>query len=421
MTRYELMLEELDSFAKSRNHNWDLVKKDMDFARHENKSANAWRKLWNRKCKNVAVPDATIDSTLSRVQYSLGDGDVQSSERVIPLLDEQLCDKRHILLAHKYNPDEWEIVNARNTYWDGQTKANGKETFYSSKITVKPKSTVDIQDIEQIFSRLKVLEHPMPICKKRVANGRTLELTLCDLHIGRLSWNGTTGKDYDLNIACERVYRVIRNIIEKMGEEHFDNIIIPVGQDIFNSDGSKGTTFNGTPQDEDTRFPKAFERTLQLFCNIIEELRCHTSNVSVVLVVGNHDTDSAMMLSHALKSWFRTCDDVTVDTSSIKRKAIKMGNNLLVLGHFDEDTKRLPNVIPMEFSELWGKTLYREAHGSHLHKEQVVDCGGFVLRRSPSIVEIDEWSYGKGYGTTARHASYIWGAKGVEDIWFHTI
>lgn len=415
------MLGDLAMFARETNHNWNVVKEQMYSNGHDNKSANAWRKIWHKRCKDMDTTNATIDSTVNRVQYSLGADDVQSSERVIPLLDEELHDKRAILLAHKYNPDEWEIVNARNTFWDGQTKANGKETFYSSKITVKPKSSVDIQDIEQIFSRLKVLEHPMPICKKSVMSERTLELTLADIHLNRQSWNGTTGKDYDLHIACERVYNVVRRIVERIGDEHFDNIIVPVGQDLFNSDGSKGETHNGTPQDNDSRFAKVFERALQLYSNIIEELRLHCSVVRVVCVSGNHDEDSSMMFTHALNAWFRACPDVIVDTGAIKRKCITFGDNMLVLGHFDEETKRLVTIIPMEFSEQWGKTKYREAHGSHLHKESVIEYGGFVLRRSPTIVEIDEWSYGKGYGNPPRHCVYVWGKKGVEEVWYQTI
>jgi hypothetical protein len=271
---------------------------------------------------------------------------------------------------------------------------------------------------------MRMLENAEPVAlpkaEKQENEGRILELSLSDIHLGRLSWAGTAGANYDVEIGIKRVQNVIAAIVARMGGEIFASIVVPVGGDLLNCDSSKGDTTNGTPQDNDGRFPRVFSKTLTLICSIIEEMRNHSDKVQVVNTPGNHDEDSTTMLTYAIKSWFRTCDDVEVDTTAVKRKYLTWGDCLLCLGHFAEDGKQLPYIIPTEAAEAWGRTKYREAHGGHLHKESTIDYGGFVLRRAPSIVLADEWSHGKGYGCRARHTTYIWHPdRGMEEIWIH--
>jgi calcineurin-like phosphoesterase family protein len=207
-----------------------------------------------------------------------------------------------------------------------------------------------------------------------------------------------------------------------MGDERFDRIIIPVGNDFFNSDGAKGETTKGTPQDEDGRFGKCFEYGLDLYVEIVETMRRFTDSVEVVLVPGNHDRNASMMLSHAIKAYFRLCGDVRVDTVQMPRKYIEFGKVLLSLGHYDEDGRFPERLIANEASEAWGRTKYREAHGAHLHQEMVKEVGGVKFRRAPSIVVPSEWAHYKGYGCLQEHICYIYDYdKGLATTWHQTV
>lgn len=327
-----------------------------------------------------------------------------------------LNDDRAILLFHHYDPEKWEVAWSKSAKWDAIPKHGEEaETFYSSKVTVRPTNNVRPESISEMLRDAKPIA--MPIVKTPTGR-RVLELSLADIHIGRLAWHGSAGADYDTKIAVERVRKVMGRVVERIGNERFGTIIVPVGGDLMNQEAT-GATTGGTPQDVDSRFPRVFRDTMYLMASIIEEMRHHADKVQAIHINGNHDSNSSASLAYAMEAWFRNCPDVEVDCSAIKRKYLTFGECLLVLGHFADERTMLPHIIPSEGAEKWGKAKYREAHGQHLHKESVIDYPGFTLRRSPSIVSNDEWSHSKGYGCLQRHTTYIWEPdRGLDTVWY---
>jgi hypothetical protein len=180
-------------------------------------------------------------------------------------------------------------------------------------------------------------------------------------------------------------------------------------------------THGGTPQDEDSRGHKTFDKTLELFIEIIEALRKH-GKIIAPLIQGNHDPDTSMMFAFAVKCWFKDCAGVTVDTLPMKRKYFEFGKVMLALGHWDCDTKQLPTVVPGEAPEMWGRTTYREAHGAHRHQEEVKSLGKIKFRRAPTITGRDEWHCDQGYLYLQEHICYIYDTKrGLIESWHQTV
>lgn len=405
---------------------WSPIADRLHAAFGLRRSPEGWRKVWLReRCRRgagsmapVAVPVADAPRGKETIVWK-GDGSVEA-DRVVELSTEDLKNPRAILLAHGFDPTVWELVFAKNSVWDVNLKAGDVAKFYASKITARPKTAPDAVDLEALLANVRPLE--LPAIPRAASGGRVLELTLADLHLNKLAWRGETGNDYDLSIACKRVHFIVNDVIRRMGDEVYDRIIVPVGNDLFNSDNSEGTTHAGTPQSNDTRQAKVFETALTLFAGIIEKLRGHADRVEVILVQGNHDEDTSMMFAHALKAWFRTTADVTVDASPLKRKYLKIGRCLLVLGHFDADSKRIAELIPAEERRMWGEAEICEVHGAHLHAESDRPFAGFMLRRAPSVTGRDKWHYDSGYLAQLVHTTYVWDPdSGIETTWYTRI
>ena len=75
--------------------------------------------------------------------------------------------------------------------------------------------------------------------------------------------------------------------------------------------------------------------------------------------------------------------------------------------------------IPAEFYEECGKTLFRELHLGHLHKELVVDDeSGMITRRIGSPTGTDQYHYEERFvGATQKYQTFIWDKDtGLQDI-----
>ena len=385
------------------------------------KTPNAWRKLYTRVSRDKISKENVSSFTINKDKISLSRGEI-SSDKIILIDREKLTDERELMLAHGFDPDKFELIRADSTMWDGQTKKSGKETFYSSKISVRKITGLSVDGIRKLYESLAGKAEPIPFPNPSDVKGRMLELTLADLHLNKLAWRGTVAQDYDLNIACDRVRRVASLIKERIGTEIFKEIVITVGNDLFNEDGGDGNTTSGTPQDSDTRFPKVYSVACKLFPEIIDMLRPHAQSVRIVLVPGNHDKEMSFVFAMHLQAWYRNCPDVCVDAEARVRKYILFGQCLIALGHFVKDGKNVGYLIPSEAPAMWGITRHREAHGAHLHRESVIEEGMVVFRRAPSLVSPDEWHAEMGYIHTQRHACYVYHpVHGMVEAWYQTV
>ena len=93
---------------------------------------------------------------------------------------------------------------------------------------------------------------------------------------------------------------------------------------------------------------------------------------------------------------------------------------VIVYNHGDNLTSTIKS-IPAEFYEVWGKTIYRELHLGHLHKEVLVDDeSGIITRRIGSPCATDGWHYQNRFvGATKKHQIFIWHKEyGLEDIYY---
>ena len=108
----------------------------------------------------------------------------QSSSTTLQMTSEQAKDPDFVLRAHGFNPDDWDIISARNNFWQQNSQENGLIDLYQSKITVKPKVDNDIKRaVEVLTHEIKPLRVESHIDPGRQNN---LVIPLADLHFGIL-------------------------------------------------------------------------------------------------------------------------------------------------------------------------------------------------------------------------------------------
>lgn len=226
-----------------------------------------------------------------------------------------------------------------------------------------------------------------------------LEISVPDLHLAKLCWAKETGsKDYDINIASKEYIKAVYSLYSS-AKGKVNRILLPVGNDIFNSDNMAGTTTKGTPQatSEDSRWPKTFMVGCQILVDAITRLSQEVP-VDVVIVAGNHDKERCFYLGEYLKAWFRNSDCVSVNNEPKQRKYYRFGQNLIGFTHGNEEKPdKLPMLMANEEKFAWSETKFRQWHLGHLHHEISKDINGVVIRFLPSLCPPDEWHTTKGY------------------------
>ena len=88
--------------------------------------------------------------------------------------ESKISDPNFIMRLHGYNPENWELLSARNSVYEMQLKGGAVDTFYASKITVKPKEVATITP-EEIVKELQKFERSRrsnPIKHKEVKQSK---------------------------------------------------------------------------------------------------------------------------------------------------------------------------------------------------------------------------------------------------------
>jgi hypothetical protein len=251
-----------------------------------------------------------------------------------------------------------------------------------------------------------------------------LEISIFDLHYGKLAWGGETGENFDTKIARERFITVIENLIQRASGFQYSKILFPVGNDFFNSDTIFNTTTKGTPQDEDLRWQKTFSTGVRLIVDAINLLKQTGVPIDVIVIPGNHDFQNSYYMGSFLEAWFRDDSMVNVNNGASPRKYYRFGSVLLGFTHGSEEKEgSLPMVMASdtESKPMWSETLYHEWHIGHIHRRRDVkyitsnkvketsEDLGVTVRYLSSLTGTEEWHHKKGFiGAIKAGNAFVW-------------
>jgi hypothetical protein len=254
-----------------------------------------------------------------------------------------------------------------------------------------------------------------------------LEISLFDLHLGKLCWDQETGENFDLKIASKRFLDTIEKLIQRASGFQYDRILFPIGNDFFNSDTIFNTTTKGTLQDEDCRWAKTFGIATKLLVDAINMLKQTGVPVDVIVIPGNHDLERSYYVGSYLEAWFNNDSQVNINNNASLRKYYRYGKVLLGFTHGSEEKEgSLPLLMAsdIESKPMWSETTYHEWHVGHIHRKReikytVLDKAemtgeelGVTVRYLSSLTGTDAWHFSKGFvGAIKAGDAFIWNVK----------
>jgi len=324
---------------------------------------------------------------------------------------------------------KWQIERwTANTWPVGMKSKDGDvitKNLYQVKAQLK-RNQLTQEKISDIFnSCISGIKSSITSTKKHnISGGKVFEISIPDLHLGKLAWEEETGhSNYNSGEAIVRFKSALLDFLDKVKNEKISEIILPIGNDFFNVNNKENTTGNGTPQNEDSRWQKSFRRGCKLSTWAINQ--CNSvAPVKVIIVPGNHDIERTFYLGEFLGAFFKGFKTVSIDNAATARKYHAVGNTLLCFTHGDKiKLNQLTRIAQVEQRELWGKTVYCEWHLGHLHRESSIEEGGVIARVIPSLSPPDAWHSNSGYVTSNRCAqAFLYDKnKGLECIYYHRV
>jgi hypothetical protein len=343
---------------------------------------------------------------------------------------EEIKTAEDLMKYMKIDPEIWECYRMTANKWEmGYVKREDGETTSIPLVQIKAcfKRRVAYNEVkgqlEGLLSAFKdnllktAPERKATPVKKRQIN--LLELSVVDLHYGKLCWPAETrGDPWDSKIAAATQERAIESLLERSSGFDVSAYLVPIGNDFFHVDNANNSTHSGTPQDCDGRWQKSFTEGRILMVNMLEKLLTKAP-VHVVMVQGNHDMERLYYLGDALESWFHNASNLTIDNRPALRKYYQYGKNLLGFTHGNnEKLERLPVLMANECKQEWADTTYREWHLGHIHCKkgwiyQLDDEYNTVRTRIiPSLVPPDAWHASMGYDNLRSAEAYLWSHEG---------
>lgn len=332
-----------------------------------------------------------------------------------------------ILEKFGYDKNYWDIVSWTFGKWEVAIKDEEENRICTTiRARIKPKAEKEIpveryvEIAKEVFEKeIQPLKVPKLKANTDLNKNKLLELTGMELHLGKMSWSGETGQDYDKNIAKERFNIIYQEVINQQEIEQCDTCLLCIGNDFFNSDTVNATTTKGTPQTNDLRWQKLFNIGLELYTQMLLGLSYKFNNIEVRLQSGNHDKMASFYLYIALSCYFKDFDNIHFSQDYKDVQCYLWGKCGIFFSHGDANLKRLIKSIPAEFYKEWGKTIFRELHLGHLHKEVVVDDdSGMITRRVGSPTATDQWHYEERFvGATQKYQTFVWDKEsGLQNI-----
>lgn len=311
------------------------------------------------------------------------DGSIEKLKS-IEMTEEQSKDDGFLLKAHGFNPEKWEIINAKTGFWEQNSNNSGKTKLYSSRITVKP--IKNEFSIDKVIEKLTQEVKPYYTPKNTFKSKNNMVLPLADMHFG-------ITKLHDLE-------QHIDNMLLKLQQEHDIFVIEQLG-DLFHSSQMWSTqTMKGTLLDE-VDMVEAVDNAKTFFDIIIKNI--NANKIIIKQMAGNHSGNMEYMFMEYLKAKY---PDVEVDNNVKYRDAYLLGNVGIMMAHGDFARKGLVSLFPNEFKKIWGLSEQAYIHSGHFHTQKTTDEGGIVWQQFGTIKPNDKYEISNGW-TLSKKTLYL--------------
>lgn len=401
---------------------------------------NVFKETYDNYLNNRSVRDVTIKDVIEpmekeklnisgnekniNIEWKVGDNYPKDH---IKTLDQ-------LLAACKVDLDLWKVKEYNINKWDVTAfKLGQPQTIQNYQVKARLEKNIQMEESKNAFEFFKNMceSYEPPVnefyYKPNGKEENLLEVSIFDLHLGKLAWAGETGENYDTKIARERFLYSIETLLYRAENFNYNRILFPIGSDFFNSDTILNTTTHGTQQDEDLRWQKTFDVGCKLLVDGIELLKSKGVPVDVIVIPGNHDFERSYYLGAFLSAWYRNDMQVDINNGASPRKYYRYHKVLIGLTHGSEekeDSLPLLMATEVESKQHWSETLFHEWHVGHIHRKRthkftILDKNklltedlGVTLRYLSSLTGTEEWHHKKGFVGQIKAANgFIWNSE----------
>lgn len=407
MSKKQELIDYLKSNYVPGEINWSSIGKEFGF------SPEGARSVW----KSYRKKSSTSTTSLGKSSYT---EDTKAGVATInKTVNKEVKTLEDLIEACDIDISTWAVVSFECKKWEVGSKVDGKFTktpMYAVSAKLQKRRVDNDSDLfkEELIKSLKDISPKVVKKSKSVKSGRLLELSVFDLHVGKLAWAPETGEDYDFKVALKRFEDSIEYILGSVDTSGIEKILLPIGNDMLQADTIQGTTTAGTSVDCDVRFAKMVTVLKDALVSNINRLT-DIAPVDVVVVPGNHDRQSMLLLGMVLEAYYTNDKNVKVLNSPKLRKYYEYGKCGIMFTHGSEERHAdLGMIFATEEPELWGRVKFREAHIGHFHKTKRIDYvnvneeHGFRVRILSSLSGSDAWHYKKGYHSQKAAEGYLW-------------
>lgn len=239
------------------------------------------------------------------------------------------------------------------------------------------------------------IQPPDPRQVRRAPDPFAVVMALTDFHIGKGFWGGLGPGAYGLDECRRRLRAAVDSALAWMPGAP-ERWILPIGGDLFQSDGVNGTTARGTPQDHDGTPERMIVEGFGIVFALVRELMA-VAPVQLVYNRGNHDPTLSLAIFAALEQWAAQTDGRLFVESAPDRYgpyvSTVYGQSLICFHHGDGRSKphELATLAATRWPDKWAATRFREWHLGHVHHTRVVDDSGVTLLTNPSLSGSDRY------------------------------
>ncbi len=220
-----------------------------------------------------------------------------------------------------------------------------------------------------------------------------------DPHFGLFSWQGETGKNWDLKTAVKVVKQTFARVIARTAPTK--RAILLIGGDTLHSNTNENRTArSGHALQVDGRFPKVLLTTCETIVVVADMMLDHHEEVEIILIPGNHDEEAAYAVQYFLHAWYRNDPRVSVDLSASLFRFREFGRVMLGTTHgHTVKAAQMPEIMASREPEMWGRTKARYVHTFHVHhnSKHVATLGGCIAETHEIIAPQDAWHFNAGY------------------------
>jgi DNA repair exonuclease SbcCD nuclease subunit len=207
------------------------------------------------------------------------------------------------------------------------------------------------------------------------------------MHIGMMAWGRETrGQDFDLKLMKSDLMYSIAKVM-KRSPDSGEALIILGGDTIHVNDHFNETPASRHHQDADGRFEKIIDVAIEAISGAIEMVAQKHGRVKVVVLRGNHDETSHIVLKASLKQRYRSTPHIEFPVLRGWDKSevfwLTFGDTLVVAHHGDKMKPERLALIAADKCPDWSGKTCRVILTGHIHTFKVLDLPGvthFSLR-----------------------------------------